>query len=96
MLGVDFETFLRQHRPYLTSEEIQTLRTQGFEIGAHSIDHPHYADLTLAEQVRQTEHCATDLKARFGLKASLLLFHLRLTTSINRSSMTCSGETLSI
>ena len=68
VLGVDFETFLRQHRPYLTSEEIHTLRSQGFEIGAHSIDHPHYADLTLAEQVHQTEHCATDLKARFGLE----------------------------
>jgi peptidoglycan/xylan/chitin deacetylase (PgdA/CDA1 family) len=68
VVGVDFEAFLHRNQPYLTSEEIQTLRTQGFEIGAHSIDHPHYADLTLAEQVRQTEHCAADLKARFGLE----------------------------
>ena len=68
VVGADFATFLRRNRPYLATQEIQTLRTQGFEVGAHSIDHPHYADLTLPEQVRQTEDCATDLKARFGLK----------------------------
>jgi peptidoglycan/xylan/chitin deacetylase (PgdA/CDA1 family) len=68
LLGVDFEAFLRDNRPYLTSEEVQTLRTQGFEIGAHSIDHPHYADLKLGEQIHQTQTCARDLKARFGLE----------------------------
>ncbi len=68
VVELDFETFLHQRQPYLTTKEVQTLLVQGFEIGAHSVDHPHYSDLPLPQQVCQTVDCARDLKARFGLE----------------------------
>jgi peptidoglycan/xylan/chitin deacetylase (PgdA/CDA1 family) len=50
----DFAQYLSSYKPYLTSDQIRSLLKQGFTIGAHSIDHPLYADLALEEQVRQT------------------------------------------
>lgn len=46
--------FLNKEKPYLTTEQIQALNKQGFTFGAHSIDHPYYCDISLAEQLRQT------------------------------------------
>ena len=46
--------FLKTEKPYLTVEQIKTLRAQGFTIGAHSEDHPYYYEISLEEQVRQT------------------------------------------
>jgi len=67
----DFGQYLAARQPYLTSEQIRSLLKQGFSIGAHSVDHPLYADLPLKEQIRQTvesirflvEHFALDYRA---------------------------------
>lgn len=37
--GVDREAYLREHRPYLTSEQVRTLAADGFDIGAHGLRH---------------------------------------------------------
>jgi peptidoglycan/xylan/chitin deacetylase (PgdA/CDA1 family) len=44
-LGLDPDAYVRQVRPYLTSEQIRTLHRQGFTIGAHSRDHRRLQDL---------------------------------------------------
>ncbi|WP_051313362.1 polysaccharide deacetylase family protein [Sporocytophaga myxococcoides] len=49
-----FSDYLKEKKPYLDSEEIMQLKHQGFHIGAHSMDHPLYEELTLEEQVAQT------------------------------------------
>jgi len=67
ILEIDFASYLSEARPYLTSDQVRTLCSQGFEIGAHSVDHPLYSELSLADQVRQTETCVTELKRIFGL-----------------------------
>lgn len=54
LLGIDTKTYLAKAQPYLTSEQVSTLIKQGFHFGAHSCDHPEYADINVAEQVRQT------------------------------------------
>ncbi len=51
---LDFGTYTRQHKPYLTKLQVQELINTGFTIGAHSIDHPNYNKLELIEQVEQT------------------------------------------
>lgn len=54
ILELDFEAFLRDQRPYLTTEDVLALRRDGFSIGAHSVDHPRYLELELDEQLQQT------------------------------------------
>jgi peptidoglycan/xylan/chitin deacetylase (PgdA/CDA1 family) len=54
LLDINFETFLKIRKPYLTITQIQELLKQGFQIGTHSLDHPMYSSLSLDEQLRQT------------------------------------------
>ena len=46
--------FLKSEQPYLTVEQIKKLSAQGFTIGAHSMDHPYYYEISLEEQLAQT------------------------------------------
>ena len=39
----------------------------GHAVGAHSIDHPRYADLSLGEQLHQTRTSVRFVKERFGI-----------------------------
>jgi peptidoglycan/xylan/chitin deacetylase (PgdA/CDA1 family) len=54
LLDIDFDTFLKIRKPYMTTEQLQDLQSKGFHIGSHSIDHPMYSGLSLDEQLRQT------------------------------------------
>ncbi|MAV34964.1 MAG: hypothetical protein CMJ59_05855 [Planctomycetaceae bacterium] len=45
ILGIDVEAFLKQRRPYLTRDEVRSLRSSGFTIGAHGTAHCHLAGL---------------------------------------------------
>ena len=54
-LGVDFETYLSDSKPYLSTEETLRLANDGFTIGAHSMDHPNFAKIALKEQIEQAE-----------------------------------------
>lgn len=65
VLEVDVAGYLREARPYLTSAECEALVQQGFTLGGHSVDHPRYSELSLAEQVTQTRDCMAFLRARF-------------------------------
>lgn len=53
-LGFSFDAYLAQQRPYLSTEALRDLHQAGVVIGAHSIDHPLYADISREEQWRQT------------------------------------------
>ena len=58
ILEVDFQDYLKTYCPYLTIEELKVMKTNGFSIGSHSIDHPLYSILNEDEQIRQTiESC---------------------------------------
>ncbi|MDD5677960.1 MAG: polysaccharide deacetylase family protein [Kiritimatiellae bacterium] len=67
VLQVDFAEYLAGQQPYMTGGDIEDLIKQGFTIGAHSIDHPYYADLTPDEQLRQTRESVEYLVGRFAL-----------------------------
>lgn len=51
---IDFGSFLRSQKPYMTKTQIRQLINDGFTIGAHSIDHPMYSKLDIVEQLEQT------------------------------------------
>ncbi len=74
VFDVDYHEFLKNTQPYLTSEQISILIDQGFSIGAHSIDHPPYKELTENEQLDQTITSIKEIKKRFGINYALFAF----------------------
>lgn len=74
MCGLNFDDFLANQKPYVSSEQIRQLLNDGFAIGAHSVDHPFYGDLTLAEQLRQTRESLEFLCEQFGVKNNVFAF----------------------
>ncbi len=52
--GYSFKDFLLKQQPYLTTAQLVSLKSRGFAIGGHSINHPYYEQLSLAEQLEQT------------------------------------------
>lgn len=67
ILGLSFDDYLKNVRPFMTSDEITQLLQQGFAIGGHSVDHPYYTQLSLEEQLKQTFDSVNFLTERFKI-----------------------------
>lgn len=67
LCGYDFAQYQSAQQPYVTSTQIRSLLQQGFTVGAHSLDHPLYAAVPLAEQLRQTRASMAFLIDRFQI-----------------------------
>ena len=74
VLNFDCNDYLREYKPYLTSEQVRGLLNKGFSIGAHSIDHPRYSSLPLEEQLCQTFVSTRNLRDQFGLPYGAFAF----------------------
>lgn len=74
VMEVDFGDYLSLRKPYLTTDQIRQLLHNGFTIGAHSIDHPYYGDLTLTEQLNQTIESARHIRENFQLDYGAFAF----------------------
>jgi peptidoglycan/xylan/chitin deacetylase (PgdA/CDA1 family) len=70
----DLDGYLKEARPYLSTGQIGSLLKDGFHIGAHSIDHPLYADLPLEEQIRQTLDSVREIRQAFRLDYGVFAF----------------------
>ncbi|MBE3142811.1 MAG: polysaccharide deacetylase family protein [Planctomycetes bacterium] len=81
-LGISFKDYLARFQPYLTKAQVRSMVKQGFCFGAHSKDHPLYADLSLEEQVSQTLDSLKFVRNEFNLPYSVFAFphHDRLVT----------------
>lgn len=64
--GYSFTHYLSKQRPFLTDEEVAHLHRRGFDIGAHSMDHPYYKLLSEEEQVWQTVNSCECVKEITG------------------------------
>ncbi len=73
-LNYDFDVFLKEQAPYLTTEQVNTLINQGFHFGAHSIDHPEYQYISLDEQLRQTTESVESVCDKFNLDYRIFAF----------------------
>ncbi len=62
-----FDEFLKSYQPYMNSRQINDLIDRGFTIGAHSENHPHYSNLTLPQQIKQTKNSIDFLVQKFNL-----------------------------
>lgn len=74
LFGYDFNIFLTEHTPYLNSTQIKELKSQGFQFGAHSIDHPLYNELNHQEQLDQTKESINFVTKQFELDYTTFSF----------------------
>jgi peptidoglycan/xylan/chitin deacetylase (PgdA/CDA1 family) len=71
---IDFDNYLKENKPYLTTEQIKDLIAQGFTFGAHSKNHPLYKELSLEEQIRQTKESIEIVVNGFDLPYKVFSF----------------------
>lgn len=67
IIGISFKDYLRNKKPYLESWQIEELISKGHYIGAHSMDHPLFKNISLNEQVLQTIESMKWVTERFSL-----------------------------
>ncbi|MBX3102357.1 MAG: polysaccharide deacetylase family protein [Bacteroidetes bacterium] len=66
-LEVDFAGFLQERQPYMTWQQVQEMREQGFDFGAHSMDHPPLQALPLEERLSQIRESLDIVQAQLAL-----------------------------
>ncbi len=74
IVNIDFEKYLSDSKPYLTSDEVIDLRNRGFSIGSHSSNHPLFKDLSFTEQKRQIIDSFRYLEERLGIQKQYFSF----------------------
>jgi len=55
LLKINFTEYLTQNKPYLNIKQIIKLKKQGFTIGAHSVNHPLFNQISFEEKYKQTK-----------------------------------------
>ena len=65
LLAIDVWQWLRTEQPYLTGPHVMSLLRDGFHVGAHSIDHPLFSEISPAERDAQLRISMRTLAARF-------------------------------
>lgn len=84
VLNIDFDNYLLENKPYMSTSQISQLAADGFAIGAHSVDHPLYSQLSELEQQRQTIDSLNYINETFH--PSVRLFSFPFTDSgVNKS-----------
>lgn len=54
-IGLSFDDYLEKEKPYMSLQEIKWLKQQGFTIGAHSMDHPLFSEISPEKQAAQIQ-----------------------------------------
>lgn len=52
---VNFEDYQRKNKIYMNNEDLLSVKNEGFGIAAHSWDHPYYYELSLNQQIENTQ-----------------------------------------
>ena len=71
---VNFTEYLKTTKPYLSTDQIRMLQSDGFYIGAHSTDHPEYYKIPFESQIKQTTESIKWIKKEFNTKYNLFAF----------------------
>ena len=74
ILNYSFNDYLKSQKPYLTIEELKKLQGDGFYIGAHTIDHPEFYNISFDEQLKQTTESLNWVKDQFNPQYNLFAF----------------------
>jgi len=53
LLDIDWDEFLDRYKPYMTLEQIKSMHSDGFTIGAHSMHHPEFYEISEYRQLSE-------------------------------------------
>ncbi|WP_372774906.1 polysaccharide deacetylase family protein [Mangrovibacterium sp.] len=56
-IGLNWETWLQERKPYMSFDQVKSLQADGFTIGSHTMDHPEFELLdeeTQLEEIRES------------------------------------------
>ena len=73
-LDISFLDYLENEEPYMTLTEIEQLQSQGFTIGAHSVNHPLYSQIPYNNQISQTLDSLNYIAQKFNVKNKYFAF----------------------
>jgi peptidoglycan/xylan/chitin deacetylase (PgdA/CDA1 family) len=65
ILGLSFRQYLDFYKPYLSTDQIIEIQSNGFTVGNHSMDHPNFKTIGFEEQKRQIETTNSFIKDNF-------------------------------
>lgn len=74
LIGVDFDAYLEEYKPYLSTSQISNLLENGFTLGGHSIDHPRFRELSLEDQIHQAITSIDFIVKQFSLNYRVFAF----------------------
>ncbi len=74
LFEIDFEKYLEKNKPYLTDNQILELIKSGFGIGAHSLNHTRYNEISTQEQITQTIESVNIIRNKYELDYGAFAF----------------------
>lgn len=73
-LIIKYKIKLNEFNIYLNENEIKALIHQGFTIGAHSMNHPYYRDISFEKQLLETNESLDFIQQKFNLDYRVFSF----------------------
>ncbi len=73
-VDVNLKKYLENRKPYLTTGELRMLAGKGFNIGAHSFNHPNFADIPLESQIEEVNKSVEWIKQNIADRPPLFSF----------------------
>ncbi len=73
-LGINFNDYLEQQKPYLSLKELQVIEKQGFTIGGHSLSHLEYSRIPEKKQLVETMESVDWIANNLNQKLKLFAF----------------------
>lgn len=73
-LGYNFESFLFNEKPYVTTSQVQEMLRNGFSFGAHGTDHTKFSELSINDQVEQAISSTNIVSQKFDLPYKVFAF----------------------
>lgn len=74
LVQLDFGTFLKVRKPYMSLQQLKNLANKGFYIGAHSKDHPLFTHLTREDMLMQYRVSMEFVQKEFGTGYGIFSF----------------------
>jgi len=74
LIELDLQQYFEQERPYISLNEASDMAQRGFVLGAHSCNHPRYWELSLEDQVRQTQQSMRFISNQFDMPGRYFAF----------------------
>jgi peptidoglycan/xylan/chitin deacetylase (PgdA/CDA1 family) len=74
VVGLNFPEYLKTNKPYLDLNSLLDLESKGFTIGAHSLNHPLFSDLTEGEQIKEVRDSVEWIRKNIPNQPKLFAF----------------------